>query len=237
MPLHEWSNDELWEGVHHQWIGELLRWVKPRLPTEYRAYLGSSTPFAVEAGFGRPDVNVHSWRPESSASPSQPADQAPACLDPTEPDSKVAIAEIDPGVSLLIERHGRLVTAVEVISPRNKDRRTSKTFYLSRYLSYFLGGANLVLIDVLPRPAGFSFADRIAETLNLDEPPCPTPMAISYRVGEFAAEGGRFLSIWRRPMAAGEPLPGIPLPLTVDLAIPLDLDGTYARAAEDAYLT
>jgi len=237
MPLHDWSNDDLWENVHQPWIVELLRWVKPRLPGEFRAYLGSAPTFSVEAGLRRPDVHVRSWPPGTSATPVGAIKQPPAGLDSTEPDSEVAIAEIDPAVSLLVERQGRLVTAVEIISPRNKDRRFSKTFYLSRYLGYFLGGANLVLIDVLPRPAGFSFADRIAEALNLDEPPCPTPMAISYRVGDFAVTGGRFLAIWRRPMTAGEPLPGIPLPLTVDLAIPLDLDGTYARAAEDAYLT
>lgn len=42
MPLHDWTDRRGWDGVHHLWITELLRWVKPRLPTGYRAYrLGS----------------------------------------------------------------------------------------------------------------------------------------------------------------------------------------------------
>ena len=62
-------------------------------------------------------------------------------------------------------------------------------------------------------------------------------MAISYRVGEPSAAGGRLLAIWRRPLAVDAPLPTIPLPLSVELSVPLDLDQTYARAADDAYIS
>ena len=44
MPLHDWTDRGGWEGVHHLWITELLRWVKPRLPAGYRAYIGSAPP-------------------------------------------------------------------------------------------------------------------------------------------------------------------------------------------------
>jgi hypothetical protein len=42
----------------------------------------------------------------------------------------------------------RLIAAVDVISPRNKDRPFARTAYLARYLGYLLDGANRVLIDV-----------------------------------------------------------------------------------------
>ena len=45
MALHDWSDRPGWEGMHHLWITELLRWVKPRLPVGYRAYIGSA-PFS-----------------------------------------------------------------------------------------------------------------------------------------------------------------------------------------------
>jgi hypothetical protein len=82
----------------------------------------------------------------------------------------------------------------------------------------------------------FSFADRIAEELHLSQSPCPVPLAISYRVGEPAATGGRLLALWRRPLTVGAALPTVPLPLTVELAVPIDLEQTYARAGADAYL-
>jgi hypothetical protein len=59
-------------------------------------------------------------------------------------------------------------------------------------------------------------------------------MAVSYRVGEPAATGGRLLAIWRRPLTVGAPLPNMTLPLTVDAAVPVDLEQTYARAPADA---
>jgi hypothetical protein len=61
-------------------------------------------------------------------------------------------------------------------------------------------------------------------------------LAVSYRVGEPAATGGRILGIWRRPLTVGQPLPILKLPLTVDVAIAVDLEQTYGRAAADAYL-
>jgi Protein of unknown function (DUF4058) len=122
-----------------------------------------------------------------------------------------------------------------LISPRNKDRPIARSAYLARYLGYLLDGAHLVLIDVHRRPVGFSFADQIAAELHLKQPSILPPMAVSYRVGEPAAEGGRLLAIWRRTMVVGEELPSIPVPLTSEQEVTLNLDQTYAGAAEDAY--
>jgi hypothetical protein len=57
-----------------------------------------------------------------------------------------------------------------------------------------------------------------------------------YRVGVRVAELGQDLDIWRRPLVVGQPLPTVPLPLTADLAVRVDLESTYVRAAADAYL-
>jgi hypothetical protein len=146
------------------------------------------------------------------------------------------VATIEPDTAVFVERQGRLIAAVEVISPRNKDRPISRSAYLARYLGYLLDGAHLMLIDVHRRPQGFSFADRIAEELYLEQPSIGPPMAVSYRVWEPAPTGGRLLAIWRRPLAVGAALPTLPLPLTVEQAVAIDLDQTYGRAASDTYL-
>lgn len=231
MPLHDWTDRPGWEGMHHLWIAELLRWIKPRLPAGYRAAIGSAPRLAVGLPSDRPDVGVRSWPDEAGPSP------AATNGEPIEPDEEVAVATLDPQAAILVERQGRLVAALELISPRNKDRPIARDAYLARYLGYLLDGAHLVLVDVHRRPLGFSFADRIASGLHLDQPTLPTPMAVSYRVGEPAPEGGRLLATWRRPLAVGAPLPTLPLPLTVAESIPLDLEPTYARAASDAYLS
>ena len=79
---------------------------------------------------------------------------------PADPDEEIAVATLDPERAVYVERQGRLIAAVEVISPRNKDRPFARTAYLARYLGYLLDGAILVLIDVHRRPMAFSFADQ-----------------------------------------------------------------------------
>jgi hypothetical protein len=238
MPLHDWADRSGWEGVHHLWITELLRWVKPRLPEGYRAYIGSAPTVAVGAPPERPDVSVRRWSEEQGKPPiPAPNEQGAAETPLDEPDEEIAVLALGPSTALYIERQGRLISAVELVSPRNKDRPVARATYLARYVGYLLEGVHLLLADVHPRPLNFSFADAIAQELQMRQPLCPPPMAVSYRVGEPAASGGRILAIWRRPLVVGQPLPVMPLPLTVETAIRIDLEHTYSRAAADAYLS
>lgn len=237
MPLHDWTDRPGWEGVHHLWITELLRWIKPRLPQGYRAYIGSAPAVAIGAPAERPDVSVRQWTEEQA--PSGPAASSPSTAPmPTEdPDEEIAVAALDPSMALYVEIRNRLVAAVELVSPRNKDRPIARAVYLARYIGYLLEGVHLLLIDVHRRPLSFSFADSIAQELHMKKPPLPAPLAISYRVGEPAASGGKFLATWQRALLAGDPLPNMNLAVTVKTAIAIDLEQTYMRAAADAYLT
>ena len=58
-------------------------------------------------------------------------------------------------------RLDRLAAAVELVSPRNKDRPESRAIYLNRYMSYLIEGCTLLLVDVHRRPLRFSFADHM----------------------------------------------------------------------------
>jgi hypothetical protein len=153
-----------------------------------------------------------------------------------EPEIEVAVLTLDPGTSLFVEKQGHLISAIELISPRNKDRVSSRETYQARHLSYLHEAVNFLLVDVHRRPIGFSFADRIAAELSIDRAPLPPPFAVSFRVGEPAATGGRFLALWPRALRPGSPLPTLPLALDVHSAVYVDLERTYSAAAADAYL-
>lgn len=234
MPLHDWADERGWDSVHPFWLAYLVEWVQPRLPGGYRAYLGGVPALTVAAGGGRPDVGVRRWGAE--AVPAAPA-VAAAVL---EPDLEATAAvRLDPQPAVHVDLDGRLVAAIEVISPRNKDRDAARATYSGRYLGYLRLGVHLMLIDVLPRPRGFSFADAVAADLSLEVPPLPPPFAAVYRVGEAVPTGdtlGSLVGVWRRPLEPGGPLPLLPLPLSVREAVVIDLEETYRRAAERAYL-
>jgi hypothetical protein len=234
MPLHDWKDESGLDGFHLLWISHLFHVIKPQLPEGFRAYVGPVPALEVAAS-ERPDVAVRHWLPEP------PADAAPggngsAHAAADEPDFETATIVLDPQRALYVTYRGRLVAAVELISPRNKDRPSARDHYLARYLGYLREGANLLLVDVHRRPLDFSFADALAMELHIEQPPTPTPLAVAYRVGEPAAEGGRLLAIWRRPLKVGAPLPTMLLPLTVRGSIDVNLEETYMRAAADAYM-
>jgi hypothetical protein len=237
MPLHDWSKLENWEGLHHTWMTELLRWVKPRLPEGYRAYIGNLPLLAIGARSEKPDVSVRRWPGEGSP-PEQASGNgaAPESASGDEPLLEVAVASLARDRTLFVESRGFLVAAVELISPRNKDRPSSRQTYFTRYVGYLLQGVHLLLVDVHRRRRKFSFPDRIARELGFEQPPCPAPCAVSYRVGEPTPDGGHLLAVWPRQLTLGAPPPTVELPLNVYQSVKVDLEQTYARAAADLYL-
>jgi hypothetical protein len=174
MPFHDWTDRPGWEGMHHLWITELLKGVRRGLPPGYRAYIGSTPVVSVGAPPRRPDVGVarRTDRPTIENVPSG-IGGGPSSRFSLDPDIELAVSTLDPGTSVFVEKQGRLIAAIELISPRNKDRASSRETYQSRYLSYVHEAVNLLMVDVHRRPIGFSFADQIAAELFIDRGPLP----------------------------------------------------------------
>ena len=232
MPLNDWRDERGWDGVHLLWLAQLLDWVQPRLPAGFRAYVGSVPALTLEANNGKPDVTVRGWR-----EPPPPA--APGALVIAPDREAVAAFTPDAHRALHVDWHGQLIAAIELVSPRNKDRLDAKARYARRYQGYLRQGVHLMLVDVFPQPAGFSFADAVSDDLGLGEPPTPPPFAASYRVGAPVPDGaemGTPVGVWNRPLAPGQALPELPLPLDGDAAVVIDLEATYTQAARRAYL-
>lgn len=234
MPLHEWSDERGWDSVHPVWLTYLLEYVQERLPEGYKAFLGGVPSLTVDAGGGKPDVSVRQWGTGPAAEPGAGGTGV------LEPDLEASVSfQLAPQRALHVDFHGQLIAALEVVSPRNKDRAEAKEAYANRYLGYLRLGVHLLLVDVLPRPKGFSFSDAVTRGLGMDLPPLPPPFAAAYRVGEVVPVGedvGSLVGLWRRPLRVGQPLPALPLPLGVSRAVVVDLEETYQRAAKRAYL-
>jgi hypothetical protein len=212
----------------------LLEYIQERLPEGYKAFLGGVPSLTVDSGHGKPDVSVRQWGAEPAP------ETAASGTGVLEPDLEASVAfRLEPQPAIHIDLHGQLIAALELVSPRNKDRADAKEAYSQRYLGYLRLGVHLMLIDLLPRPKGFSFSDVITSSLGLDLPPLPAPFAAAYRVGEVVPVGddvGSLVGLWRRPLEVGQPLPTLPLPLSIHRAVHIDLETTYQRAAKRAYL-
>ena len=156
MPLHDWTDRPGWEGMRHLWITELLRWVKRRLPSGYR----------VSSVRRRSWRSEHRWAVRTSESMTGQTSRAVENVPHREASSSTEdlvrtghragrIATLDPVHRAVGEKQGRLIAAIELISPRNKDRPR-----LSRNLP---GPLSRIPSRVRASPAGgrTSPADRI----------------------------------------------------------------------------
>lgn len=151
MPLHDWTDERGWDSVHPFWLAYLVEWVQPRLPEGYKAFLGGVPALTVATINGKPDVGVRQWGP-----PPVVQTVAPAAV--LEPDLEASSAiRLDPQPAVHVDYHGQLIAAIEVVSPRNKDRVDAKETYAGRYLGYLRLGVHLMLIDVLPHPKASLF--------------------------------------------------------------------------------
>lgn len=235
MPLHDWTDDRGWDSVHPLWINALLYWTQDRLPAGYRAYLGSVPGLTIAAASGRPDIGVRTAPPVAEAGA---AARSEVLVPAPEPDfHAIAVLPSEPAAALHVFYMGQLVAAIELVSPRNKDRPSSREFYRNRYLGYLWSGIHLMLVDMHRRPVGFSFIEAMAAELQCRIPTGLPPHVVSWNTGGRTPDGGQFLDGWYRALTVGEPLPTVQLALTADRSLLVDVAHTYTKAARRAYLS
>lgn len=126
---------------------------------------------------------------------------------------------------------GRIAAAIELVSRSNKDRPASRRGFAVKCASYLKAGASVVLVDIVTERK----ADMHSELADLLDLPAglrwrsPTGLAaVSYRLAP-TADTPR-LEVWPVALAVGDELPTLPLWLTDELAVPLDLASTYEAA-------
>jgi len=121
---------------------------------------------------------------------------------------------------------GEVVAIIEIVSPGNKDSRSSLRSFVQKAVSFLRNGVHLLIVDLFPPsdrdPQGIHKAiwDEFA-----DEPfelPAGKPLTlVAYQAGsEFTA--------YIEPVGIGNTLPDMPLFLAPDLHVPVPLESTYA---------
>jgi hypothetical protein len=135
-------------------------------------------------------------------------------------------------VQVLSEAEGpRLVAAVELVSPANKDRPANRRMFAVKCASYLHSGVSVILVDVVTERSG----NLHQELLELLQVQCSTPAqgpqdlyAVAHRI--VPGEQGLHLETWAHALTLGGALPTLPLWLERDLCLPLDLEATYQAA-------
>lgn len=132
------------------------------------------------------------------------------------------------------ERDRRLVAAVELVSPGNKDRPESRARFVAKCAALLRQHVAVMLVDVVTVRA-FNLYAELLEWVGERDPALGEDPPPTYAVACRLRPGGasRWLETWNRPLAVGQSLPVLPLWLSDDLAIPLDLEASYEQTCAD----
>jgi Protein of unknown function (DUF4058) len=232
MPLHDHfhaplADERHWEGFHSLWASMLVIRLSQRLPPRYYAEPHVRLGMQVE-------VDVATFEDEAPvrSEPQTGNGATTAVWAPPRPLQSLAVtlpAQDTFEVRVYdARRASRLVAAVELVSPANKDRPDHRRAFLEKCLAYLQQRVAVVIVDIVTdRHAHLH--NELLQCLDLavQEPPMPGPplYAVSYRVTKLAGQWR--LETWPEALALGQQLPTLPLWLADDLAVPLELEPSY----------
>jgi hypothetical protein len=201
-----------WEGFHGWWAAAIAGNLNEHLlPPEYFAE------FQVTLGT-RIEVDLGTFT--EGGAPSTPVTVMPALF----PD--------DFEVQVFSNLAGpTLVAAIELVSPRNKDRDDARRAFAAKCAAYLQRGIGLIVVDIVTSCQA-NLHDELMALLGHGEGftfPTPSPLyATAYRPAH--RQERNEIDLWREPLALGQPLPTLPLAVRGLGCLPIDLEGTYMEA-------
>jgi hypothetical protein len=221
------STNHSWESFHSNWATRIADAVNAQLPAEF---------FAEEhTHFGRVEIDVATFEHErpaahrngSSVAVAEPRVWAPTTADVTVP----AVFPDSFQVKVFNTTAGpTLVAVIELVSPGNKDRAEERRAFAVKSASYLHQGISLIIVDVVTNRGG-NLHNETARTFSDDSRLMMTDAdlyAVAYR--PVLREERSEIDVWMHRLAVGQSLPTLPLRLTGDLFVPVDLESTYTEA-------
>ena len=159
------------------------------------------------------------------------------------PDGYVAAPRVHPDfdeyeVRIYDAKRGRhLVAAIEIVSPANKDRPEHRDPFSGKCAALLQKGVAVSIVDLVTIRHFNLYADVLAflghNDPTLSDPPSPI-YATSCR---FVKKEKMMLEAWSHILTVGQPLPTLPLWLSAELVVPLDLEQSYEQACHDLWIT
>jgi hypothetical protein len=219
------STQRHWEGLQSAWANELVRRLNDGLlPPPYFAEP------QVSVG-GRVEVDVASFEPAGS----REREAGGTATEVWAPPQPTLSAEIDLGdfdsfeVRVFHQEGGPVLkAAIELVSPRNKDRPAARRAFVSKCAAYLHEGIGLIVVDAVSTRAANLFAELLDK---LSAPAAWTlPPSLYAAAARVLRSSPARLDAWTETFAVGQTLPTLPLWLDDDLSVPVDFEESYRAA-------
>lgn len=224
------SERRTWEGFHGLWAGVLVQKLNEDiLGDEHHAEMQVHVGSRIEVDVASLAETRHEGRNGTVLAPAW-APPATALVIPT-------VFPDDIEVQVLATTTGAtLVAAIELVSPANKDRDTTRTAFAAKCVAYLTRGIGLIVVDLVTN----RLANLHNETMRLLNQggafllPDAAIYAVAYRPARSAA--GDRIEVWPQVLTLGQPLPLLPLALRNAETVPVDLEETYNEACHRSKL-
>lgn len=228
------SERRAWEGFHAAWLSYISEALNRVLPVGYFAeeevHAGANVEIDV-ATFHSADPVEATPAPEWAGGGGTVTTAAVPWVAPPPAAGVAAVFADDFEVRVIAERGGRrVVAAVELVSPGNKDRPDVRRAFATKCASYLYQGIAVVVVDVVTD----RHADLHAEILDRLGSPAAGRLPAGTRLAAVAyrpiRRGERDeIDLWPVPLAVGQPLPTLPLWLDAVTYAGVDLEATYTE--------
>ncbi len=220
-----------WESFHVNWAGAIADALNESLlPEGYfaeeHAQLGPWVEIDV-ATFADSELSAArtggtATLPHRAWAPPAPTMVVPAAF----PDSfEVLVFESEGGT--------RLVAAIELVSPGNKDRAGHRQAFAVKCASYLCQGISLIVIDIVTSRRE-NLHNEIMQVLGhapiFALPPETTLYGVAYR--PVVRDQHEQIEVWPQALEVGQALPVLPLALNAEHCLPIDLEATYTIACQ-----
>jgi hypothetical protein len=220
-----------WEGFHGMWPATMVQRLFPQLPPEYiaepRAHLGSYYEIDVSAY-----EETEPRAPALSAWETSGGGLATATWAPPEP---TLVVDADWAEQYAYEvliydesRARQLVAAVEIVSPANKDRPENRRAFVTKCAAMLQQKVSVSIVDPVTI-RHFNLYTELLALLDRKDPafaPNPPPTYAATCRCRMIDNIGK-LEAWAYPLVVGQALPTLPVWLTEDLKVSLELEASY----------
>jgi hypothetical protein len=223
------DNRHSWDELHGQWPAMIVQRLFAILPAGYAAAPGVHLGNMYEI-----DVSTYEQddRPPDAYTTNGEGGVA-TCAPPT-PTLALETELPDPDeyeVRVYDTRRGRrLVAAIEIVSPSNKDRPDTRRIFVAKVAALLQQDVCVSIVDVVTVRQFNLYADLL-ELIGQSDPKLgaepPHLYAATVRARKRSRQQPPLLEAWFYPLALGQPLPQLPIWLAPKLGVTLDLEASY----------
>jgi Protein of unknown function (DUF4058) len=234
------ENRHSWDELHGMWPAVIVQQLFPLLPAGFVAAPSVHLGPAFE-------IDVSTYEQDDLAPPEKTSNGnggvAVATWSPPQPTLTLETELPDQDeyeVRIYDARHGRrLVAAIEIVNPANKDRPESRLAFVAKVAALLQHGVSVALIDLVTIRQ-FNLYAGLLELIGGSDPALSTAPSALYAVtlrGRKRARKRPLLDVWFHPMHLGQALPTLPLWLDVDLGLSLNLETSYEESCRLLHIT